>query len=58
MYKTSAMGDAAGPSYSEGDNAKTIARTMDNADGLERAEDKIDITTPDKTNKTPILVSY
>ena len=31
---------------------------MGDADRLEGAEGKIDITTPDKTNKTPILVSY
>ena len=52
------MGDVAGPSYNERDGARTGAETMDDADGPKGAEGKIDIITPDKTNKTPILVSY
>ncbi len=58
----SAMGNAAGPGYSKrdgtGTSARTSARTIDDADGSEGAEGKIDITLSDKTNKTPILISY
>lgn len=53
-------------SCSEGDGAETSARTgvrisarmRDDADRSEEMEGKIDITILDKTNKTPILVSY
>ncbi len=62
-----AVGDAAEPDCSEGDSAGTGARTgagtgikmRGDADGPERVESKVvNIITPDKTNKTPILVSY
>ena len=52
------MGDVAGPGYSEGDNARSNTRMMDNADRPDRIKGKIDITLPDKTNKILILVSY
>ena len=58
MCKASAIDDAAGPGCSEGDGAKTGAKIMGDTDGPEGAEGKVNITTPDKTNKTPILVSY
>ena len=51
------MGDA-GPRCSEADGAGTCAGTIGDADGPEGVEGKVDIITPDKTNKTPILVSY
>ncbi len=55
----SAVSDAAGPGCSAGDGASTDTGTgagaRDDADGLEVAEGKVDITTPDKT---PIMVSY
>lgn len=51
------MGDVTRLGYSERDNAGIGAGTMSDADGLERVKGKLDITTPDKTNKTPILVS-
>lgn len=56
MYEDSTMGDATGPGYNEVDNARTSAKTMDN-DKQEEKEDKIDITTAEKINKTPILIS-
>ena len=52
------MGDATVPGYSERNTTGTGTRTIDDADGLEGAEGKIDIIMPDKTNKLPILVSY
>ena len=52
------MGDTAGPGCSEGEGAKTGTKTMDDTDGLEGVEGKVGIIMPDKTNKTPILVSY
>ncbi len=56
------MGDAAGPGCSTGDGAGTGfgmgARARGDADGPETVEGKVDIITPDKTNKTLILVSY
>ena len=52
------MGNANGPDYSEGNNARTSAKTMGDADGPEEVEGKIDITILDKTNMTPVLVSY
>ena len=52
------MSDTSGPSCSEGDSARTGARTMGDAEGPEGTESKIDIITLDKTNKTPMLVSY
>ena len=52
------MGDAAGPGYSEGNGVGTGVKTMGDTDGSKGAKSKVDITTPDKTNKTPILVSY
>ncbi len=54
----SAMGDAAGVNCSAEDDAGTGAGARGDADGPEAAEGKIDITMPDKTNKTLILVSY
>ncbi len=36
----------------------TGTRTRGNTNRLEGLESKIDITTPDKTNKTPILIIY
>lgn len=60
------MGEAAEPGCNEVDSAGTNVwtdsagtagtGTMDD-DGPERAEGKVDITTLDKTNKTPILIS-
>ena len=52
------MGGAARPGYSEGDGVGTDTGSMGDADGLEGVESKVDIITPDMTNKTPILVSY
>ena len=49
------MGVAAEPGCS---NARDSAMTMGDADGPKRAEGMVDITTPDKTNKTPILLNY
>ncbi len=58
----SAVGDVAGSGCSEGESARTGAgtgaRTSSDADGPEGAKGKVDITIPNKTNKTPILVSY
>ncbi len=57
-----AVGDATRPGCRTGDGARTGAETSARARGdmdrPEVAEGKVDITTPDKTNKTPILVSY
>lgn len=61
-----AIGDTTEPGRSEGDgtrtgaqiDVKTGARTKDDADEPEGVKSKIDITTPNKTNKTPILISY
>ena len=47
-----------GPNCSKKDGAGTGARTIDDANGPEEVEGKIDITMSGKTNKTPILVSY
>ena len=58
MYKASAIGDIAGPGCNERDGTRINARTINNADGLEGAEGKVDITTLDKINKILILVSY
>ena len=52
------MSDGARPNCSEGDNARIGARMMGVADKSEKAESKIDIITPDKTNNTPLLISY
>lgn len=57
------MGDAARPCCNEGNSAGTGAGIgaviRGDANRPEKAEDKvIDITRLDKTNKTPILVSY
>ena len=41
-----------------GDGAGTGTGTIDDADGLEGAEGKVDITMLNKTNNTPILISY
>ncbi len=62
----SAVGDVVGPGCSAGNGAGTGAGTgagmgagaRGDADGPEGAVGKVDITTPDKTNNTPILVSY
>ena len=54
MCKASAIGNVAGLGGSERDGT----RMMGDADGPEGAKGKADIITPDKTNKTPILVSY
>ena len=58
MYKARAVGDTAGPGCSKGDGARTSAGMMDNADGPEKAEGKVDIIMPDQINKTPMLISY
>lgn len=55
------MDNIAGPGCSEVDSAgtgvgTTNTETIDN-NGPEGAEAKIDITTSDKTNKIPILIS-
>ncbi len=67
---TSAVGNAAGQGYSEGDGiristgtgAETSARMdvgmRDDLDGLKGAKSKVDIITPDKTNKISIPISY
>ena len=52
------MSDVAESGYNKGDGVGTGAGTMDNANEPKGAEGKIDITTPNKTNKTLILVSY
>lgn len=52
------MDDAAGPGFSKGDSAGTSAGTRGDADEIEEAKGEINITMPDKTHKTPILVSY
>ena len=52
------MGDTAGPGCSERDGAKTGIRIMGDVNGPEEAKSKVDIIMPDKTHKTPILVSY
>ena len=52
------MGDTAGPGCSKGDGAETGAGMISNVDGPKGVEGKIDITISDKTNKTPILISY
>ena len=52
------MGDTAEPGYSQGNSARMGTGTMDDMDGLEGAESKVDITMPDKINQIPKLVSY
>ena len=52
------MSDAAGLDCSEGNGAETSAKTIDDADRSEGLEGKVNITTPNKTNKILILVSY
>ena len=52
------MTDTVELSYSERDNAGTSARTINDANGPKKAKGKIDIIMPNKTNKTPLLVSY
>ncbi len=66
----SIMSNAAWPSCNEGNGAGigtgigartgtgTGVRTKDDTEGLEGMEDKVDIITSNKTNKSPILVSY
>ena len=58
MYKASAVGDAAGPSYSEGDDDRTGTGTIGDLDEIEGMEDKVGITRSNKTNKSAILISY
>ena len=58
MYNASAVGDAAGPGWSERDSAETGTGIIDDADRLEGVKNKVDITTLEKSNKIPILVSY
>ena len=49
----------AGPVYSNAkDGAETGSGTMSDTDRPEGAEGMVDIITPGKTNKTPILPSY
>lgn len=65
--QASTVSDIAGPGYSEVDGTGTGVETdnteaagigtIDN-DEPEGAEGKVDITTLDKTNKIPILISY
>lgn len=50
--------DAAGPECSKRDDTRTGAMMIGNADEPEGIKGKVDITTLDKTNMTPILVSY
>ena len=52
------MGDTFRPDCSDGDSTQIGTWTMDDADGPKRVEGKVDITTPNKPNKTPILISY
>lgn len=52
------MNNTARPGYTERDGVRTGAGTINNINGLEGAEGKIDIIMLDKTNKTSILVSY
>ena len=52
------MCDAIGPSCSERDGARTDTGTIGDADGLKRAEGKVDISILNKINMTPILVRY
>lgn len=58
----SVMDDIAWLNYSEEDSTgigiKTAAKTRSDVDGLKKAEGKVDITTLDKTNKIPKLISY
>ena len=58
MCKANAVGDITEPGYSQGNSAGMDTETMDDVDGLEGAESKVDITTPDKINQISILVSY
>ena len=51
------MGEAARPTCSKRNGVGTSAGTMDDPDRLKGADGKINITTSDKTNKTPILVN-
>lgn len=52
------MSDTVGLGYSDIEDDGTYARIIDNMDRPKRSEDKIDIITPDKTNKIPIMVFY
>lgn len=52
------MGDIVRLYCNKRDSVETYTETMGDADGPEGTKDKVDITTPDKTNKTYILVSY
>lgn len=58
MYKARAVSNVAGFDCSVGDNAGTGDGTMGDTNRLKEAKDKIDITTPDKTNKTLIFICY
>lgn len=58
MCKTSTIDDIAAPTCIERNNIITDAKTIGDADGLKKAESKVNITTLKKTNKIPILVSY
>ena len=52
------MSNVAAPGCSEGDGARTGTGMMGDADGLEGRVGKVDITMPDKINKTSMLTSY
>lgn len=58
MCKVNTVSDAVELGCSKAKNARTGFGTTNNTDGPKRPKNKIDITTPNKTNKTPILVSY
>ena len=58
MCKTNTVGYIAGPDSSKMDGFWISTGTMNDTDMPEGAEGKVDITTSDKTNKTPILVNY
>ena len=58
LCKASAVGDAAGLDCNEGNGTDISTGTMGDTNGPKGAEDKVDITTQDKTIKTSILISY
>lgn len=69
-YNAYVIGDIARPSYSKRDSTRTCTgtgagtgagtgfRIIGNANKSEGAKSKVDISTPNKTNKIPILISY
>lgn len=58
MYEANAIGDIAGLECIEKNGIRIGVETRGDVKGLEGAKGKVNITMPNKINKTLLLVSY